>query len=92
MLAGDWNAVQQASDRRPSAHLNPLDNIFMTDLAAMGLQSVVALPDGCSSKTALECNWTDWTGLDRRRAASGWPGSRRPAAGLASKQPRPQPH
>ncbi len=29
MLAGDWNAVQQASDRQPSAHLNPMDNIFM---------------------------------------------------------------
>ncbi len=28
MLAGDWNAVQQASDRQPSAHLNPLDDIY----------------------------------------------------------------
>ena len=46
VLAGDWNAVQQASDRQPSAHLNPMDKIFMTDLAAMGLQSVFALPDG----------------------------------------------
>ncbi len=25
VLAGDWNAVQQASDRQPSAHLNPME-------------------------------------------------------------------
>ena len=29
VLAGDWNAVQQASDRQPSAHLNPMDTICM---------------------------------------------------------------
>ncbi len=46
ILAGDWNAVQQTSDRQPSAHLESNRQDVYDTPCCDGLQSVFALPDG----------------------------------------------